>query len=63
MCKPLNRAVAIPEFQMRIMNAETKEEMLDASMGFIALHGGFSDSPEAWHKFEDSTKAVQSSSS
>lgn len=59
MCKALNPKIAIPEFQARIINATTKEEMLDASMAFIQLHGGFSDSPEVWQKFE---ATIQSSS-
>lgn len=58
MCKPLNRAIAIPDFQARIKSAETKEEMLDASMAFIQLHGGFSDSPEAKRKFDKYIKPI-----
>ncbi len=43
----------IPEFQARVLNAESCEDMLAASMAFIQFHGGFSNSPESRSQFMD----------
>ena len=60
MCQ-LDRKNLVRDFQSHILGATTKEEMLDASMSFIAIHGGFSDSPESRRKFKDSISVVISS--